>query len=280
MLDFHNGENIMPVKKSELYSILWEACNKLRGGVEPARYKDYVLVLLSFKYIYISDKYNNDSFPDFTVPDGASFDVLISAKGKKDVGEVVNKTLQNFLEANGLGGAFPSVSFEDVNELGSGKELIDRVSELIGVFQNPALDFRSNRASGDDIIGDAYEYFMMKFAHESGKSKGQFYTPAEVSRIIARLIGIRDITDRVTVYDPAAGSGSLLIRVADEAPLNEYGISLAEIYGQEIDISTAGLAKMNFILHQQATAEMESFSGEMLRKLYALTFSKRNTSRE
>ena len=245
----------MPVKKSELYSVLWEACNKLRGGVEPARYKDYVLVLLFFKYI--SDKYNNDPFSEFTAPEGASFDVLINAKGKPDVGETVNITLQNFLEANGLQGALPEVNFENASELGTGKELIDKVSGLIGVFQNPALDFRSNRASGDDIIGDAYEYFMMKFAQESGKSKGQFYTPAEVSRIIARLIGIRDITERVTLYDPAAGSGSLLIRAADEAPLSSEGYPLTEIYGQEIDFSTAGLARMNFILHQKGTAEIE-----------------------
>ena len=245
----------MPVKKSELYSLLWEACNKLRGGVEPARYKDYVLVLLFFKYI--SDKYNNDPYSDFTVPEGASFETLINAKGKKEVGETVNKTLQRFLEANKLTGSLPAVSFENTNELGTGKELIDRVSGLIGVFQDPALDFRSNRASGDDIIGDAYEYFMMKFAQESGKSKGQFYTPAEVSRIIARLIGIGNVTEKVTVYDPAAGSGSLLIRAADEAPVNSSGFSLASIYGQEIDISTAGLAKMNFILHQRGTGQIE-----------------------
>ncbi|MBQ9596213.1 MAG: SAM-dependent DNA methyltransferase [Synergistaceae bacterium] len=244
----------MPVKKSELYSILWEACNKLRGGVEPARYKDYVLVLLFFKYV--SDKYNHDPFSELTVPEGSSFDDLIKAKGKKDVGEIVNKTLQNFLEANELRGSLPDVSFVNENELGSGKELVERVSGLIGVFQNPALDFRSNQASGDDIIGDAYEYFMMKFAQESGKSKGQFYTPSEVSRIIARLIGIENIKDKATIYDPAAGSGSLLIRAADQAPLNSWGDPLVSIYGQEIDNATVGLAKMNFVLHQRDTGEI------------------------
>lgn len=105
------------------------------------------------------------------------------------------------------------------------------------MFQNPAIDFKSNRASGDDIIGDAYEYFMMKFAQESGKSKGQFYTPSEVSRIIARLIGIgrieNDVTKKWTLYDPAAGSGSLLIRAADEAPVDEDGNSIVTIFGQE-----------------------------------------------
>lgn len=200
----------MAVKKSELYSLLWEACNKLRGGVEPARYKDYVLVLLFFKYV--SDRYKGQKFAEFTISKGASFEDLIEAKGKSDVGERADKIIQKFLEDNQLIGSLPDVSFNNADELGSGKELVDKVSGLIGVFQNPAIDFKNNRASGDDIIGDAYEYFMMKFAQESGKSKGQFYTPSEVSRIIARLIGIADIKEspnkKWTLYDPAAGSGN------------------------------------------------------------------------
>ena len=249
----------MAVKKSELYSMLWEACNKLRGGVEPARYKDYVLVLLFHKYV--SEKYKGQPYAMFKVAPGTSFDDLILAKGKPDVGERVDKILQKFLEDNHLQGALPEVSFNNTDELGSGKELVDKVSGLIGVFQNPAIDFRTNRASGDDIIGDAYEYFMMKFAQESGKSKGQFYTPSEVSRIIARLIGIGDIKpipDKAwKLYDPAAGSGSLLIRAADEAPLDENGDSLVTIFGQEKDHSTAGLATMNLILHQKGNGEIK-----------------------
>ena len=247
------------MKKSELYSLLWEACNKLRGGVEPARYKDYVLVLLFFKYV--SDRYKGQPFAEFTVSQGASFEDLIAAKGKSDVGERVDKIIQKFLEDNRLQGSLPDVSFNNPDELGSGKELVDKVSGLIGVFQNPAIDFKYNRASGDDIIGDAYEYFMMKFAQESGKSKGQFYTPSEVSRIIARLIGIGNIkqmpTKKWTLYDPAAGSGSLLIRAADEAPVNENGDSIVTIFGQEKDHATAGLAKMNLILHQKGTGEIK-----------------------
>ena len=249
----------MAVKKSELYSLLWEACNKLRGGVEPARYKDYVLVLLFFKYV--SDRYKGQRRADFVVNPGASFDDLIKAKGKPDVGERVNKILQKFLEDNELVGALPDVSFINADELGTGKELVDKVSGLIAVFEDPSIDFRTNRASGDDIIGDAYEYFMMKFAQESGKSKGQFYTPSEVSRTIARLIGIGDITDGDgkdwTLYDPACGSGSLLIRAADEAPVDEHGDSIVTIFGQEKDISTAGLARMNLILHQKGTGTIE-----------------------
>ncbi len=249
----------MAVKKSELYSLLWEACNKLRGGVEPARYKDYVLVLLFFKYV--SDRYKGQPFAEFTISKGASFEDLIAAKGKSDVGERVDKIIQKFLEENRLQGSLPDVSFNNPDELGSGKELVDKVSGLIAVFQNPAIDFKNNRASGDDIIGDAYEYFMMKFAQESGKSKGQFYTPSEVSRIIARLIGIGNIrqmpTKKWTLYDPAAGSGSLLIRAADEAPVDENGDSIVTIFGQEKDHATAGLAKMNLILHQKGTGEIK-----------------------
>ena len=163
----------MAVKKSELYSMLWEACNKLRGGVEPARYKDYVLVLLFHKYV--SDRYKGQPFAMFKVTPETSFDALIQAKGKPDIGERVDKIIQRFLEDNHLQGALPEVSFNNTDELGSGRELVEKVSGLIGVFQNPAIDFRTNRASGDDIIGDAYEYFMMKFAQESGKSS--VYSP-------------------------------------------------------------------------------------------------------
>lgn len=250
----------MAVKKSELYSILWEACNKLRGGVEPSRYKDYVLVLLFFKYV--SDRYKGKRFAEFKVNEGASFDDLVKAKGKSDVGERVDVIIQQFLEDNRLKGLLPEVSFNNPDELGKGKELVDKVSGLIAVFENPAIDFKSNVASGDDIIGDAYEYFMMKFAQESGKSKGQFYTPSEVSRTIARLIGIGNVKQeagkRWTLHDPAAGSGSLLIRAADEAPVDDSGASIVDIYGQEKYPDTAGLAKMNFILHNKGTSEIVS----------------------
>ena len=196
--------------------------------------------------------------------EGASFDDLIAAKSKKDIGERVDKILSAFMEENQLQGSLPEVSFNNEDELGRGKELVDKVTGLIAVFENPAIDFKTNRASGDDIIGDAYEYFMMKFAQESGKSKGQFYTPSEVSRIMARLVGISRIEPRQgrpwTLYDPAAGSGSLLIRAADEAPVNRQGNAMVSIYGQEKDNATAGLAKMNLVLHQKGTGEIKTHS--------------------
>ena len=109
--------------------------------------------------------------------------------------------------------------FNDATKLGSGKEMVERLTNLISIFENPALDFTQNRADGDDLLGDAYEYLMRHFATESGKSKGQFYTPAEVSRVIAQILGIRNADTRAstTVYDPTCGSGSLLLKVGAEA---------------------------------------------------------------
>jgi type I restriction enzyme M protein len=140
--------------------------------------------------------------------------------------------------------------FNDATKLGSGKEMVDRLTNLIAIFENPALDFSKNRADGDDILGDAYEYLMRHFATESGKSKGQFYTPAEVSRIMAQILGIRSAktSASTTVYDPACGSGSLLLKVGDEAG------TAVTLYGQEKDAATSGLARMNMILHNNPTA--------------------------
>ena len=142
------------------------------------------------------------------------------------------------------------VDFDNPEKLGTGDEKVKRLSNLIAIFEKPELNFANNKAEGDDILGDAYEYLMRNFATESGKSKGQFYTPAEVSRIMAKIIGINNhnSTTDTTVYDPTCGSGSLLLKVADEA---EHKIT---IYGQEKESATAGLARMNMVLHDCPTA--------------------------
>jgi type I restriction enzyme M protein len=128
--------------------------------------------------------------------------------------------------------------------------MVERLTNLIAIFENPALDFSKNRAEGDDILGDGYEYLMRHFATESGKAKGQFYTPAEVSRVIAQILGIRSAktSNDTTVSDPTCCSGSLLLKVADEARTR------VTLYGQEKDAATSGLARMNMILHDNATA--------------------------
>lgn len=236
----------MAVKKSELYSSLWNSCDELRGGMDASLYKDYVLTLLFVKYV--TDRFMGDRYAEIEIPEGGSFHDMIEAKGKNDIGDNLNKIISKLAEANNLSGIIDVADFDDDGKLGSGKDKVDKLTNLVAIFQNEALDFRRNRAGGDDIIGDAYEYMMKNFATESGKSKGQFYTPAEVSRIIARVIGINGATvASQTIYDPACGSGSLLIRAADEAP---NGIT---IYGQEFDTATAGLAKMNLVLHNKST---------------------------
>jgi len=240
---------VVAIRKSELYSSLWAGCDELRGGMDASQYKDFVLVLLFIKYV--SDKYAGQPYAPISVPQGASFKDLVALKGKTDIGDQINKKIiAPLAEANQLS---DMPDFNDAGKLGSGKEMVERLSNLIAIFENKALDFSKNRADGDDILGDAYEYLMRHFATESGKSKGQFYTPAEVSSIIAQIVGIAEAktTADTTVYDPTCGSGSLLLKVAYEAH------SPVSLYGQEKDGATAGLARMNMILHNYPTAIIE-----------------------
>jgi len=237
----------MGIKKSQLYSSIWQGCDELRGGMDASQYKDYVLVLLFVRYV--SDKYAGKKNQDVDVPDGGGFADLVKLKGNPHIGEGINEVLRKLAEANGLEGVIDAVDFDDDDKLGKGKDMQDRLSNLIAIFENPDLDFSKNRAEGDDLLGDAYEYLMKHFAVESGKSKGQFYTPAEVSRIIAKVIDAKKATGRMQIaYDPTCGSGSLLLKVADETP---KGIS---INGQELDNATAGLAILNMWLHGKTTA--------------------------
>src|SRR5207244_9741517 len=239
----------MALKKSELYSSLWQSCDELRGGMDASQYKDYVLVLLFIKYV--SDKYAGQLYAPITIPEGASFKDMVALKGKSDIGDQINKKIIAPLASATQLSDFPD--FNDAPKLGGGKEMVDRLTNLIALFENKALDFSKNRAEGDDIPGDAYEYLMRHFATESGKSKGQFYTPAEVSRIMAQIIGIREAktSASTTVYDPTCGSGSLLLKVGDEAG------TAVTLYGQEKDASTSALARMNMILHNSPTAIVE-----------------------
>ncbi len=237
----------MALKKSQLYSSLWQSCDELRGGMDASQYKDYVLTLLFMKYV--SDKAAKDPNTLIEVPEGGSFADIVKLVGDKEIGDKINTVIATLAEANDLGDVIDQADFNDENKLGSGKEMQDRLSRLVAIFND--LDFGANRADGDDLLGDAYEYLMMHFATESGKSKGQFYTPAEVSRIMAQVIGIGpDTRQDQTIYDPTCGSGSLLLRAADEAP---RGIT---VYGQEMDNATYALARMNMILHGHETAEL------------------------
>jgi type I restriction enzyme M protein len=236
----------MALKKSQLYSSLWQSCDELRGGMDASQYKDYVLTLLFMKYV--SDKYANKTDAIIDIPVGGSFTDMVKLKGNKEIGDKMNKVVGALAKANSpdLDFLVNATDFNDEDKLGHGKEMQDRLSKLVAIFDG--LDFRANRADGDDLLGDAYEYLMRHFATESGKSKGQFYTPAEVSRIMAKMVGIGTQTKPSdSIYDPTCGSGSLLLKVADEAP---HGVS---IYGQEMDNATWVLARMNMFLHNCPT---------------------------
>ncbi|MEO5330489.1 MAG: type I restriction-modification system subunit M [Magnetococcus sp. YQC-5] len=242
----------MALKKSALYSSLWKSCDELRGGMDASQYKDYVLVLLFVKYV--SDKYAGNPKALIDVPAGGGFADMVAAKGSKEIGDRINKIIGRLADANDtLKGAINVADFNDDEKLGKGQAKVDRLTRLVGIFEG--LDFGRNRAEGDDLLGDAYEYLMRHFATESGKSKGQFYTPAEVSRIMAMVIDLGKATrSDQSIYDPTCGSGSLLLKAYDEAK-SCTGLELT-LYGQEMDNATSALARMNMVLHDCPTAEI------------------------
>lgn len=184
---------------------------------------------------------------------GASFADMVALKGNPQIGEKINtQVIQPLVEANAKLARNDFPDFNDPNKLGEGQAKVERLTNLIAIFQKPELDLSQNRAEHDDILGDAYEYLMRHFATESGKSKGQFYTPSEVSRIMAQVIGISPENSKAstTAYDPTCGSGSLLLKVAAQAGTH------ITLEGQEKDGTTAGLARMNMILHDFPTANI------------------------
>ncbi len=243
----------MAVKKSELYRSLWAQCDALRGGMDASQYKDYVLVLLFMKYV--SDKYAGRKDGLIEIPKGCSYADIVALAGKSNIGEEIDKKIAEVAKANDLEGVINLASFNDDEKLGKGKELVDRVSDLVKEFDKAELNFKHNRAEDDDLLGDAYEYLMRHFATESGKSKGQFYTPAEVSRIMAQIIGLENVKKSTqSVYDLACGSGSLLMKAYDYAK-QHTGVEMS-VYGQEMDNATYGLARMNCVLHDNPTAEI------------------------
>lgn len=238
----------MAIKKTELYSSLWASCDELRGGMDASQYKNYILTLLFVKYV--SDKYAGQKLGAIVVPEGGSFADMVAQKGQKNIGEELNKIVSKLASDNDMAWLSGTDNdFQNEERLGKGQAMVDVLSNLVGIFEN--LNLGKNQADGDDLLGDAYEYLMRHFATESGKSKGQFYTPSEVSRILSKVLGINSQTSQdETVYDPTCGSGSLLLKVNDEAP---NGLSL---YGQEKENATAALAKMNVVIHSCPSAEI------------------------
>ncbi|OOQ24570.1 type I restriction-modification system subunit M [Helicobacter pylori] len=238
----------MAIKKSELYSSLWAGADSLRGGMDASEYKNYVLNLLFLKYI--SDKAKNNMDSEIEVPQGCFYEDILTLEGDKEIGDKLNKIIAKIAERNELKGVIDSVDFNDNTKLGEGKAMIDTLSNLVKIFAD--LSLGAHGALDDDLLGDAYEYLMRHFASESGKSKGQFYTPSEVSLLLSLLLGIDENTRQdKSIYDPTCGSGSLLLKASSLA--GKKGLT---IYGQEKDISTTALCKMNMILHNSADADI------------------------
>ncbi len=248
----------MAIKKSELYSSLWAGADSLRGGMDASEYKNYVLNLLFLKYISDkaksdkakSDKAKNNRDSEIEVPQGCFYEDILALEGDKEIGDKLNKIIAKIAERNDLKGVIDSVDFNDNTKLGEGKAMIDTLSNLVKIFAD--LSLGAHGALDDDLLGDAYEYLMRHFASESGKSKGQFYTPSEVSLLLSLLLGIDENTRQdKSIYDPTCGSGSLLLKASSLA--GKLGLT---IYGQEKDISTTALCRMNTILHHSATADI------------------------
>ena len=248
------------INQDEINSILWNACDTFRGTVDPAEYKNYILVMLFLKYIsdvwldhyeeYRERYGDNDerirrrlAKERFVLPEGADFYTLYENRNAPNLGEEINKALDAIEEANKekLEGVFRNIDFNSESHLGKAKERNARLKNLLNDFADPRLDMRPSRINGQDVIGNAYEYLIARFAAGAGKKAGEFYTPAEVSRLLARLL---DPQPGERICDPACGSGSLLIRCVEEVGNNDYAV-----YGQESNGSTWALAMMNMFLH-------------------------------
>ncbi len=250
----------MAIKKSELYSSLWAGADSLRGGMDASEYKNYVLNLLFLKYI--SDKARSNMDSEIEVPQGCFYEDILALEGDKEIGDKLNKIIAKIAERNDLKGVIDSVDFNDNTKLGEGKAMMDTLSNLVKIFADLSLGVHG--ALDDDLLGDAYEYLMRHFASESGKSKGQFYTPSEVSLLLSLLLGIDANTRQdKSIYDPTCGSGSLLLKASSLA--GEKGLT---IYGQEKDISTTALCKMNTILHNSTTAIAKGGSSTLSNPLF------------
>ena len=270
----------MAVKTKDLYSSIWDACDALRGGVDISEYKNFILPLVFIKYA--TDKHLNKPYEKITIYDkahdpaldpdqrtGCSFNDMIELKNQRGIGEGIDKIFAKLAAENPDCGLDAVPQYNDASKTGVGKEQIDKLTDLIKIFQRPELDFSKNTAEADDILGDVFEYLMSRFAAEAGKSKGQFYTPDGASRVLAHVSGIPKCKNRsATIYDPACGSASLLMRTADAAPDTIDGLPYNPVaYGQEKDGSTSSLAKMNALIHGY---EMNIHTGNTLAAPYPL----------
>jgi type I restriction enzyme M protein len=250
----------MKFEQRELNDIAWRACDTFRGVIDPSDYKNYILVMLFLKYIsdvlkdrraqYLAE-FGGDktrierrlSRERFLLPEGADFDSLYAQRNQPDIGQRIDIALDQIEEANKakLEGVFREVSFNSENKLGQTKDRNARLKHLLEDFNDPRLDLRPSVVGSEDVIGNVYEYLLEKFASDAGKKAGEFYTPGQVSTLLARLLSPKKGN---TICDPACGSGSLLIKVGREADERNFAL-----FGQESNGTTHALCRMNMFLH-------------------------------
>ncbi|AJI46197.1 type I restriction-modification system subunit M [Francisella tularensis subsp. novicida] len=254
--------------QKEINQIVWNACDTFRGTLNPDGYKDYILSMLFVKYLsdfykekkeQLSQRYNGDekmieralSREKFRLDDSCTFDYLYANRDKENLGEIINAALDRIEEDNPqkLTGIFRGVDFNDAKSLGDTKDRNSILKNLLKDFNNPKLDLSPSKLEGNDVIGDSYEYLIANFASDSGKKGGEFFTPSQVSSLLAMLVQAKEGDE---IYDPTCGSGSLLIKAAKEIGSNNFAI-----YGQERNSTTHSLCRMNMFLHDINDANIQ-----------------------
>lgn len=254
--------------KTELFNIVWQACDTFRGTIDPSTYKDYILTMLFLKYLSdvrkskleeYEKQYKGDAVrieramrhERFCIEEDCTFEHLYAHREDADIGQLINTVLEKIEDANKakLHNVFRNIDFNSESNLGKTRQRNERLKNLLDDFNDPKLDLRRERVGHLDIIGDVYEYLIARFASQAGKKAGEFYTPAEVSETLARLVAPEKGN---RICDPTCGSGSLLIKASQQVGSKNFSL-----YGQEMNGSTWALCKMNMFLHEVDSARIE-----------------------
>jgi len=259
--------------QKDINEVVWKACDTFRGTIDPSQYKDYILVLLFLKYLSDLTKERRAEYEAryagdtervrramererFIVPEGTDFDALYAARSEANIGERISKALERLEDANKLKleGVFRNIDFNSEAALGETKDRNAKLKHVLEDFADARLDLRPGHLQSRDVLGDAYEFLVKNFASDSGKKGGEFYTPPEVSRLLARIL---DPKPGSRISDPCCGSGSLLIRTGEMVEPDEQGARNVALFGQELNGATWALAKMNMYLHGFDQARIE-----------------------
>lgn len=256
------------INQDEINAIAWKACDTFRGVVDPSEYKNYILVFLFIKYISdvwkdtyqkLEKEFNGDkerilrrmARERFVLDEKCTFDYLFENRNDSNIGQTINIALERIEEDNKskLEGVFRNIDFNSQMQLGETKDRNRRLKTLIEDFADPRLDLRPSRIGKTDVIGNVYEYLIARFAADSGKKGGEFFTPSQVSTLLAKLVAPKEGS---RICDPTCGSGSLLIKAANEVGSENYSL-----YGQDSNGGTWALCKMNMFLHGKDNARIE-----------------------